>query len=184
MDEKERILRLVSDKTITVQEGLALLEKLGPGATGIIVPLQKKEKEDTYNDMVERLVENTIKDLLTVREDEKMSDLDRIEEIAKKYEFTYGLGTGLVKATREELIKTAKSVVSDAIENLFDRASHSETPEDQEGRCGTGRFECSAWFDDDQIEIELKFVPFTAYGCSSECDVIPEIMLEKRKKMG
>lgn len=184
MDEKERILRLVSDQTITVQEGLELLEKLGPVATGIIVPIRKKEKEDTYNDMVERLVENTINDLLTVREDEKMSDLDKIEEIAQKYEFTYGVGTGLVKATREELIKTAKSVVKGAVENLFNRASQSETPEDEEGRCGTGRFECVAWFDDYQVEIELKFVPFTAYGCSSECDVVPEIMLEKRKKMG
>lgn len=184
MDEKERILNLVSDKVITVQEGLALLEKLGPEASESAIAFPRKVKEDTYNDMVERLVENTINDLLTVREDEKMSDLDRIEEIAQKYEFTYGVGTGLVKATREELIKTAKSVVRGAIENLFDRASQSETPEDQEGRCGTGRFECSAWFDDDQIEVELKFVPFTAYGCSSECDVIPEIMLEKRKKMG
>lgn len=184
MDEKERILRLVSDKTITVQEGLELLEKLGPEATGIIAPIRKKEKEDTYNDMVERLANNTIKDLLTVREDEKLSDLDKIEEIAKKYDFTYGAGTSVVKATREELIKTAKSVVKSAIENLFNRASQSETPEDEEGRCGTGRFECVAWFDDYQVEIELKFVPFTAYGCSSECDVVPEIMLEKRKKMG
>lgn len=183
MDEKERILRLVSDQTITVQEGLELLEKLGPGATGIIVPIQKKEKEDTYNDMVERLVENTINDLLTVREDEKMSDLDKIEEIAKKYEFTYGASDGVVKATREELIKTAKSVVRGAVENLFNRASQSETPEDEEGRCGTGRFECMAWFDDYQVEIELKFVPFTACGFSSECNVVPEIMLEKRKKI-
>ena len=184
MDEKERILKLVSDKTITVQEGLVLLEKLGPEATGTIVPLPNREKEDTYDDMVERLVESTIKDLLTVSDDEKMSDLDRIEEIAKKYEFTYGIGTGAVKATREELIKTAKSVVRGAIDNLFNRASHSETPGDEEGRCGTGRFECMAWFDDYQIEVELKFVPFTAYTCSSECDVVPEIMLEKRKKMG
>lgn len=184
MDEKERILRLVSDKTITVQEGLELLEKLGPGATGIIVPVRKKKKEDTYNDMVERLVENTIKDLLTPDEDEKLSDLDRIEEIAKKYEFTYGsVSGGVVKATREELIKTAKYVVKCAIENLFDRASQSETTEDQEGRCATGRFECVAWFDDYQVEVELKFVPFTAFGCSSECDVAPEIMLEKRKKL-
>ena len=72
MDEKERILRLVSDQTITVQEGLELLEKLGPVATGIIAPIQKKEKEDTYDDMVERLANNTIKDLLTVHEDEKL----------------------------------------------------------------------------------------------------------------
>jgi len=184
MDEKERILRLVSDQTITVQEGLELLEKLGPVATGIIAPIRKKEKEDTYDDMVERLANNTIKDLLTVREDEKLSDLDKIEEIAKKYDFTYGVGTGVIKATREELIKTAKSVVKGAVENLFNRASQSETPEDEEGRCGTGRFECVAWFDDYQVEIELKFVPFTAFGCSSECDVVPEIMLEKRKKMG
>lgn len=185
MDEKERILKLVSDRTITVQEGLELLEKLGPEATGIIVPIRKKEKEDTYNDMVERLVENTIKDLLTVGDDEKLSDLDKIEEIADKYGFTYFTEIGMpVVATREELINTAKYVVKGAIENLFNRASASEIPEDQEGRCSTGRFECVAWFEDNQVEIELKFVPFIAYGTSAECDVIPEIMLEKRKKLG
>ena len=184
MDEKERILKLVSDQVITVQEGLELLEKLGPVATGNIVPIQKKEKEDTYKDMVDRLVENTVNDLQTIQDNEELSDLDMIEEIARKYEFTYGIGTRLVKSTREELIKTAKYVVRCAVENLFDRASASETPEKEEGYCSTGRFECTAWFEDNQVEIELNFVPFTAFVTSGECDVIPEIMLEKRKELG
>lgn len=184
MDEKERILNLVSDRVITVQEGLALLEKLGPEASESAVPFPEKKKEDTVQDMIDRLVENTINDLQTVQEGEKTSDLDKIEQFAKVFDMTYSDNNFKPEpATREKLVEVAKYVTEGAIKNLLARASKSDNPEDQEGRCGTGRFVCSAWFDDNQIEVELTFAPFTAFGCSSECEVIPEIILEKYKKL-
>lgn len=184
MDERERILKLVMEKKITVKEGLDLLNELNPIADGYPTNNEETVQEETVQEMIDHLVEKTVSDLQTVHEDEDSSDLDKIEKIAKDFGFVYSSTDGSChNVSREELVKTAKSVVECAINNLLKRASVSDTPEDEEGMCGTGRFECNAWFEDNQIEVELKFVPFTAYSIGSECNVLPEVLLEKYKEL-
>ena len=184
--QREDILRMVKEDKLSVDEALILL-----GKTDEAEQARKEEEQEriilpSFNEMVKKLVDNTIEDLERIGEDGK-SELDKIEQVANMFEMSYAdrASNGAIisaKATRERLVQCARENTQAAIRNLFTRAANSDEPEKQEGLSGSGRFEAHAWFEDDGIEIELKFVPFTAFGFSGECDVVPEIMLEKYRK--
>lgn len=181
--QREEILKMVKEDKLSIDEALILLEK-----TDDAVQAHKEKEQDRiilpkYEDMLNKLIDNTIEDLERIRDDGE-SELDKIEKIAKmmKMESVYKASNGSFVVTRDILIRIARENVKCALQNLMNNAANSETPENEEGICATGHFEAHAWFDDGCIEITLKFVPFTAFGFSSECNIAPEIMLEKYRK--
>ena len=184
--QREEILKMVKEDKLSIDEALILL-----GKTDDTAQAHKEEEQERiilpkYEDMLNKLIDNTIEDLERIGDDGE-SELDKIEKIAKmmKMESVYKASNGAlvsISATRDILIRIARENVKCALQNLMNNAANSEAPENEEGICETGRFEAHAWFVDGCIEITLKFVPFTAFGCSSDCAIVPEIMLEKYRK--
>jgi hypothetical protein len=148
-EQRKSILKLLKKGSISLDDALDMLEASDcSNGESIITSYQKQ----TYTDAIEQIVKETINDM----------NVDSVVKIMQDMNWTYGINDELV--TRESVVDCMEGNVRRALEELvkskieYDYAS---------AWTSTGGFQCRAWVDDgddDNIQVELTFQPYTAFG--------------------
>lgn len=149
--KRKEILRMLREKTITVDEALDRLKKLEEPS---IVKWARGEqkKKSLLKEEVEAIVSQTVADI----------QIDKCVKIMQDMGWTYGFEKHVV--TREEVIKCAEENVRTALYHLIDNQIKDNWPS---ATTGTGGFWCRAWVDDDDgdnIQVVLAFQPYEGFG--------------------
>lgn len=159
MTEKERILKLLRDGVITIEESIDMLDRLNPQNTVEEKPVEKKVPEKTFDERISEIAEKAFNDFAKHSENLKV-----VLNIMKEKDWKYFGEPVNYKTVKETIIRNTK----DAITYMIEQAIKGE------GYCGTvscGGFEVTAMGSDDpfddEIEIEIKFIPYSGFGgCS------------------
>ena len=159
MTEKERILKLLRDGVITIEESIDMLDRLNPQNITEEKPAEQKVPEKTFDERILEIAEEAFNDFANHSENMQVV-LEIMEGKNWKY-FNEEVNYNSVKKT---IIRNTK----DAITHMVEQAIK------EEGYCGTvssGRFEVTAMGsddpNDDDVEIEIKFIPYSGFGgCS------------------
>ena len=155
MATKEEILTLLKKDVISVKEAIEMLNKLDE-------PVETEPSEPTYEEKVEKLVKETVKNI----------DFEHVFKIMQEMDWKYpGIDFKPHPLTREEVLETMEFCVRDAIHRMV---KNWEENGYKGATVGTGGFEASAWVDegDTIIQIELKFIPETGIGGDMEFDYL------------
>ena len=159
MTEKERILKLLRDGIITIEESIDMLDRLNPQNTVEKKPIEQKVQEKTFDERILEIAEEVFKDFV-----ENSNQLQTVLDIMKEKDWVYFDKPVNYNSVKEVIIRNTKDALTYMIEQTIKG----------EGYCGTvscGGFEvtamCSDDLKDDDIEIEIKFIPYSGFGdCS------------------
>lgn len=159
MTEKERILKLLIDGVITIEESIDMLDRLNPQNTVEEKPVEQKVPEKTFDERISEIAEEAFKDFA-----DNSENMLAVLEIMKGKNWKYFNEEVNYNSVKKTIIRNTK----DALTYMVDQIVKGE------GYCGTvscGGFEVTAMGsddpNDDDIEIEIKFIPYSGFGgCS------------------
>lgn len=159
MTEKERILKLLRDGVITIEESIDMLDRLNPQSVVEEKPVEQKVQEKTFDERISEIAEEAFNDFAKHSE-----DMGVVLKIMKEKDWVYYNEPVNYKSVKETIIRNTK----DALTYMIEQAVKGE------GYCGTtscGGFEVTAMGsddpNDDDIDIEIKFIPYSGFGdCS------------------
>lgn len=159
MTEKERILKLLRDGVITIEESIDMLDRLNPQNIVEEKPVEQKAPEKTFDERISEIAEEAFNDFAKHSE-----DMGVVLKIMKEKDWVYYNEPVNYNSVKSTIIRNTK----DALSHMIEQAIIGE------GCCGTvscGGFEvtamCSDDPNDDDIEIEIKFIPYSGFGdCS------------------
>lgn len=156
MTEKERILKLLRDGVITIEESIDMLDRLNPQNTIEEKPAGQKVPEKTFDERITEIAEEAFNDFAKHSE-----DMGVVLKIMKEKDWVYFDEPVNYNSVKSTIIRNTK----DALTYMIEQARKGE------GYCGTvscGGFEvtvmCSDDPEDDDIEIEIKFIPYSGFG--------------------
>lgn len=159
MTEKERILKLLRDGVITIEESIGMLDRLNPQNSVEEKPVEKKVPEKTFDERISEIAEDAFNDFANHSE-----NMQVVLKIMKEKDWVYFNEPVNYNSVKNTIIRNTK----DALTYMIEQAIKGE------GYCGTvssGGFEVTAMGSDDQndddIEIEIKFIPYSGFGCCS-----------------
>ena len=162
MTEKERILKLLRDGIITIEESIDMLDRLNSQNNVEQKPVEQKVPEKTFDERISEIAEEAFNDFAKHSE-----DMGVVLKIMKEKDWVYFEEPVNYSSVKNTIIRNTK----DALTYMIEQARKGE------GYCGTvscGGFEvtamCSDDLKDDDIEIEIKFIPYSGFGsaCLSE----------------
>lgn len=162
MTEKERILKLLRDGVITIEESIDMLDRLNPLNNVEKKPIEQKVPEKTFDERILEIAEEAFNDFV-----ENSNQLQTVLDIMKDKDWVYFDKPVNYNSVKEVIIRNTKDALTYMVEQTIKG----------EGYCGTvscGGFEvtamCSDDPEDDDIEIEIKFIPYSGYcnACLSE----------------
>ena len=159
MTEKERILKLLRDGVITIEESIDMLDRLNPQNIVEEKQVEQKVPEKTFDERISEIAEEAFNDFAKHSE-----DMGVVLKIMKEKDWVYFDEPVNYNSVKSTIIRNTKDALNYMIEQVVIG----------EGYCGTvscGGFEvtamCSDEPDDDDIEIEIKFIPYSGFGdCS------------------
>ena len=159
MTEKERILKLLRDGIITIEESIDMLDRLNSQNNVEQKPVEQKVPEKTFDERISEIAEEAFNDFAKHSE-----DMGVVLKIMKEKDWVYFDEPVNYNSVKSTIIRNTK----DALTYMIEQARKGE------GYCGTvscGGFEvtamCSDDPKDDDIEIEIKFIPYSGFGdCS------------------
>lgn len=159
MTEKERILKLLRDGVITIEESIEMLDRLNPQDTVEKKPVEQKVPEKTFDERISEIAEEAFDDF--AKHSENMSVVLKIMKEKDWVYFNEPVNYNSVKST---IIRNTKDALNYMIEQVV-------IGEGCSGTVSCGGFEvtamCSDDPNDDDIEIEIKFIPYSGFGdCS------------------
>lgn len=147
-EQRKSILKLLKKGSISLDDALDMLEVSDcSDGESIITSYQKQ----TYSDAIEQIVKETINNM----------NVDAVLKIMQDMRWTYDHG---IIVTREQVVKCMEDVVRTTLQYLVKNQMEENYPS---ATTGTGGFYCHAWVDsddDDNIQVELYFQPYIAYG--------------------
>jgi hypothetical protein len=159
MTEKERILKLLRDGIITIEESIDMLDRLNPQNNVEEKPVEKKVPEKTFDERISEIAEDAFNDFANHSE-----NMQVVLKIMKEKDWVYFNEPVNYNSVKNTIIRNTK----DALTYMIEQAIIGE------GYCGTvscGGFEVTAMGSDDQndddIEIEIKFIPYSGFGSCS-----------------
>ena len=148
-EQRKLILKLLKEGSISLDDALDMLKESDcSDGEPIITPYQKQ----TYTDAIEQIVKETVNDM----------NIDAVLEIMQDMNWTYGpdgkpvTRKSVVDCMEDNIRRTLEELVKNKIEDDYASAW-----------TGTGGFQCRAWVDDgddNNIQVELTFQPYTAFG--------------------
>lgn len=157
MTEKERILKLLRDGVITIEESIDMLDRLNPQNNVDEKPVEQKVPEKTFDERISEIAEDAFNDF-----EEHSDHLQTVLNIMKEKGWDYFNEPVSYNSVKKTIIRNTKDALTYMIEQVLK----------SEGYCGTvscGGFDvtamCSDDPNDDDIEIEIKFVPYSGFGC-------------------
>ena len=159
MTEKERILKLLRDGVITIEESIDMLDRLNPQNSVEENPIEQKVPEKTFDERISEIAKEAFDDFANHSE-----NMESVLKIMKEKDWVYFNEPVNYNSVKNTIIRNTK----DALTYMIEQAIKGE------GYCGTvssGGFEVTAMGSDDQndddIEIEIKFIPYSGFGdCS------------------
>lgn len=159
MTEKERILKLLRDGVITIEESIEMLDRLNPQNNIEEKPIEQKVPEKTFDERISEIAEEAFNDFANHSE-----NMESVLKIMKEKDWVYFDEPVNYNSVKNTIIRNTK----DALTYMIEQAIKGE------GYCGTvscGGFEviamCSDDPNDDDIEIEIKFIAYSGFGdCS------------------
>ena len=159
MTEKERILKLLRDGIITIEESIDMLDRLNTQNNIEEEPVEQKVPEKTFDERISEIAEDAFNDFANHSE-----NMQVVLKIMKEKDWVYFNEPVNYNSVKNTIIRNTK----DALTYMIEQAIKGE------GYCGTvscGGFEvtamCSDDPKDDEIEIEIKFIPYSGFGdCS------------------
>ena len=168
MTEKERILKLLRDDIITIAETIEMLDRLNPQNTIEEKqveqkipekPIEIKIPEKTFEERISEIAEEVFNDFAKHSE-----DMQVVLNIMKEKDWVYFNEPVNYESVKNMIIQNTEHAIKYMIEQVAK----------EEGYCGTvscGGFEvmvrASDDPNDDEIEIEIKFIPYSGFGdCS------------------
>lgn len=159
MTEKERILKLLRDGVITIEESIDMLDRLNPQNIVEEKPVEQKVPEKTYDERISEIAEEVFSDFANDTE-----NMQVVLDIMKEKDWVYLNDPVNYTTVKDTIIKNTKDALAYMVEQVVKG----------EGYCGTvscGGFEvtavCSDDPNDDDIDIEIKFIPYSGFGgCS------------------
>lgn len=170
MTEKERILKLLRDGVITIEESIDMLDRLNPQNIVEEKPVEQKVPEKTFDERISEIAEEAFNDFAKHSE-----DMGVVLKIMKEKDWVYYDEPVNYNSVKNTIIRNTK----DALNYMIEQVAIGE------GCCGTvscGGFEvtamCSDEPDDDDIEIEIKFIPYSGFG---DCSLSELKNLHKKK---
>ena len=159
MTEKERILKLLRDGVITIEESIDMLDRLNPQNIVEEKPVEQKVPEKTFDERISEIAEDAFNDFANHSE-----NMQVVLKIMKEKDWVYFNEPVNYNSVKNTIIRNTK----DAITYMIEQVAIGE------GYCGTvssGGFEVTAMGsdeqDDDDIDIEIKFIPYSGFGSCS-----------------
>lgn len=159
MTEKERILKLLRDGVITIEESIDMLDRLNPQNIVEEKPVEQKVPEKTFDEQISEIAEDAFNDFANHSENMRV-----VLKIMKEKDWVYFNEPVNYNSVKNTIIRNTKDALTYMIEQVVIG----------EGYCGTvssGGFEVTAMGSDDQndddIEIEIKFIPYSGFGSCS-----------------
>lgn len=156
MTEKERILKLLRDGIITIEESIDMLDRLNQQNITEEKQVEKKVPEKTFDERISEIAEEAFNDF-----EEQSNHLQAVLHIMKEKNWVYFYEPVNYDSVKDVIIRNTKNALVYMIEQTIKG----------EGYCGTvsgGGFEvtamCSDDPKDDDIEIEIKFIPYSGFG--------------------
>lgn len=159
MTEKERILKLLRDGIITIDEAIDMLDRLNP--QNIVdekpdKPTEQKVQEKTFDERISEIAEEAFNDF-----EENSNKLQTVLNIMKEKNWEYFGEPVNYNSVKNTIIRNTKTALTYMVEQAVKG----------EGYCGTvssGGFEVSAMGSDDpyddSVDIEIKFIPYSGFG--------------------
>lgn len=171
MTEKERILKLLRDGVITIEESIDMLDRLNSQNIVVEKPVEQKVPEKTFDERISEIAEEAFNDFAKHSE-----NMGVVLKIMKEKDWVYYNEPVNYNSVKSTIIRNTKDALSHMIEQVIIG----------EGCCGTvscGGFEVTAMCsdepdDDDDIEIEIKFIPYSGFG---DCSLSELKNLHKKK---
>ena len=159
MTEKERILKLLRDGVITIEESIDMLDRLNPQNIVEEKPVEQKVPEKTFDERISEIAEEAFNDFAKHSE-----DMGAVLKIMKEKDWVYYDGPVNYNSVKNTIIRNTKDALTYMIEQVA-------IGEGCSGTVSCGGFEvtamCSDEPNDDDIEIEIKFIPYSGFGdCS------------------
>ena len=159
MTEKERILKLLRDGVITIEESIDMLDRLNSQNIVEEKPVEQKVPEKTFDERISEIAKEAFNDFANHSE-----NMGSVLKIMKEKDWVYFDEPVNYNSVKNTIIRNTK----DALTYMIEQAIKGE------GYCGTvscGGFEVTAMGsddpNDDNIEIEIKFIPYSGFGdCS------------------
>ena len=159
MTEKERILKLLRDGIITIEESIDMLDRLNSQNNVEKKPVEQKVPEKTFDERISEIAEEAFNDFAKHSE-----DMGVVLKIMKEKDWVYFDEPVNYNSVKNTIIRNTKDAITYMIEQV----------RKDEGYCGTvscGGFEVTAMGsddpNDDDIDIEIKFIPYSGFGdCS------------------
>ena len=159
MTDKERILKLLRDGIITIEESIDMLDRLNPQNNVDEKPVEQKVQEKTFDERISEIAEDAFNDFANHSE-----NMQVVLKIMKEKDWVYFNEPVNYNSVKNTIIRNTKDALTYMIEQVVIG----------EGYCGTvssGGFEVTAMGSDDQndddIEIEIKFIPYSGFGSCS-----------------
>lgn len=159
MTEKERILKLLRDGVITIEESIDMLDRLNPQNTVEEKPVEQKVPEKTFDERIYEIAEEAFNDFAKHSENLKV-----VLNIMKEKNWEYFGEPVNYKTVKETIIRNTKDAITYMIEQAVKGDGYY-------GTISCGGFEVTAMgsddSNDDSIDIEIKFIPYSGFGgCS------------------
>ena len=170
MTEKERILKLLRDGVITIEESIDMLDRLNSQNIVEEKPVEQKVPEKTFDERISEIAEEAFNDFAKHSE-----DMGVVLKIMKEKDWVYYNEPVNYNSVKSTIIRNTK----DALNYMIEQAIIGEGCS---GTVSCGGFEvtavCSNEPDDDDIEIEIKFIPYSGFG---DCSLSELKNLHKKK---
>jgi hypothetical protein len=170
MTEKERILKLLRDGIITIEESIDMLDRLNPQNNVEEKPVEQKVPEKTFDERISEIAEEAFNHFAKHSE-----DMGVVLKIMKEKDWVYFNEPVNYNSVKNTIIRNTK----DALTYMIEQVAIGE------GYCGTvssGGFEVTAMGsddpNDDDIDIEIKFIPYSGFG---DCSLSELKNLHKKK---
>lgn len=159
MTEKERILKLLRDGVITIEESIEMLDRLNPQNIVEEKPVEQKVPEKTFDERISEIAEEAFNDFAKHSE-----NMGVVLKIMKEKDWVYYNEPVNYNSVKSTIIRNTKDALNYMIEQVV-------IGEGCSGTVSCGGFEvtamCSDDPNDDDIEIEIKFIPYSGFGdCS------------------
>ena len=163
MATKKEILDLLKNDVISVDEAVEMLGKLDQQPSVVEekqMETEAKKPELSYREKVEKIVQDTVNDM----------DFDYVFKVMRDKNWTY-MGNSFKEhpVTEVEVRNCMEHCVREAVRNMV---VNGENDDYFGSHVGTGGFEAHAWVDegDTAVQVELKFIPATAFGGNIDID--------------
>jgi hypothetical protein len=170
MTEKERILKLLRDGVITIEESIDMLDRLNPQNVVVEKPVEQKVPEKTFDERISEIAEEAFNDFANHSE-----NMQIVLKIMKEKDWVYYNEPVNYNSVKSTIIRNTKDALNYMIEQVV-------IGEGCSGTVSCGGFEvtamCSDDPNDDDIEIEIKFIPYSGFG---DCSLSELKNLHKKK---